>query len=203
MIHPMTVNKLRSFAPLCLSKSQLLKSLGIAPCGGNYRNLNDLIGKNSIDITHFKGKGWSKGLSGIIRTKIPLEKILVKNSTYTNSNGLRKRLIKEGIFEKKCYECNRTIWNDKEIPLELEHKNGDKRDNRIENLTIMCPNCHALTPFYRGRNINNKKVKIEKSKKLVIKTIGKTCPYCGSHKVDIFDSDNDICRKCGKWFTGS
>lgn len=170
MKHSITVNKIKALAPSCISKAQLLKLIGVAPFGGNYRILNDLIEKNSIDISHFKGKGWNKGILGIDRSKIPLEKILVKNSSYSCSSSLRIRLIKRGIFEKKCYMCNNTLWLGHEIPLELEHKNGDKRDNRLENLTLLCPNCHALTPTYRGRNISNTKVK---QKKLRVKKLGK------------------------------
>ena len=85
-----------------------------------------------------------------------MNEILVENSHYQTSK-LRKRLIKEGYFEKKCYNCEKTIWLDKNIPLELEHKNGDRTDNRIENLTLLCPNCHAFTPHYRGKNKKKKK----------------------------------------------
>ena len=63
--------------------------------------------------------------------------------------------IKSGIFKHKCYKCNLYEWQSKPIPIELEHINGDHFDNRIENLTILCPNCHALTPTYRGKNIDS------------------------------------------------
>ena len=70
-------------------------------------------------------------------------------------------MIEEGLFERKCYGCGKTHWNcdltnykDELIPLELEHKNGNNKDNRIENLTLLCPNCHAQTGTYRGRNKN-------------------------------------------------
>jgi hypothetical protein len=108
-----------------------------------------LVNEYQIDITHFTGQGYLKGGSHNWGLKIPLEEILVENSTYLNTNTLRKRLIKCEIFEKKCYCCNCITWLDKPIPLELEHKNGDRTDNRIDNLTLLCPNCHAFTPTYR------------------------------------------------------
>lgn len=80
-----------------------------------------------------------------------LEKILVENSTY-QSFKLKNKLLKEGLKECKCEKCNNTEWLGKPIPLELHHINGDRTDNRIENLQILCPNCHAQTDNYRGKN---------------------------------------------------
>src|SRR5678815_3571460 len=81
----------------------------------------------------------------------PLEEILIPNSTY-QSNKLRKRLIKDGIKKPQCARCWRVFWEGKDIPLELNHINGDNADNRIENVELICPNCHALTDNYRGKN---------------------------------------------------
>jgi 5-methylcytosine-specific restriction endonuclease McrA len=65
---------------------------------------------------------------------------------------LKLRLIKEGFFEYRCMVCQRTEWQDSPMPLELHHINGDRMDHRLENLQLLCPNCHALTPTYRARN---------------------------------------------------
>ena len=83
----------------------------------------------------------------------PLDQILIDQSSYTNSNALRKRLLREGVFKHTCSVCMNTEWLGKPIALELEHKNGDNRDHRLENLTLLCPNCHAMTDSYRGKNI--------------------------------------------------
>lgn len=89
-----------------------------------------------------------------LRDPIPLCKILVRGSDY-QSHKLKNRLLKEGIKPKRCEECN---WaktsSDGRLPLELDHINGDKRDNRLKNLRVLCPNCHSLKPTHRGRNIN-------------------------------------------------
>lgn len=68
----------------------------------------------------------------------------------------KKRLIREGILGYICSKCLLTEWNDKEIPLELHHVNGDNQDNRINNLCLLCPNCHAQTNNYRGKNKKKK-----------------------------------------------
>ena len=80
-----------------------------------------------------------------------LEDILVENSTY-QSNKLRKRLLAEGIKEHRCELCNLREWMGKPIPLELDHINGNNADHRLFNLRIICPNCHAQTDHYRGKN---------------------------------------------------
>lgn len=81
-----------------------------------------------------------------------MQEILKEDSIY-QSYKLAKRLIKEGIKESKCECCNLSKWQNKPIPLELHHINGIHSDNRLENLQLLCPNCHALTDSYRGKNI--------------------------------------------------
>ena len=82
-----------------------------------------------------------------------MDTILVKNSTWTSTSFLRKRLIDSGLKEAKCECCERTEWFGKPIALELHHVNGIKSDLRLENLRILCSNCHAFTDNYRGKNI--------------------------------------------------
>lgn len=79
-----------------------------------------------------------------------MSEILIEHSDYINTSCLRMRLLKAGIKEHKCECCNRTEWLGKPIKLELHHVNGIKDSN----LQILCPNCHAFTDHYRGRNIN-------------------------------------------------
>jgi len=62
---------------------------------------------------------------------------------FLKSHVLRLKLIEEGYKEKRCETCKKTRWNGKEIPLELHHINRNRFDNRLENLLILCPNCHA------------------------------------------------------------
>jgi hypothetical protein len=111
----------------------------------------------NIDISHLpKGHNWASGEPKQI-IKYKLEDILVEKSTYTSMASLKNRLRKDLNWEDKCHSCHLTIWLDKPIPLELEHKNGIHNDNRIENLAFLCPNCHALTDTYKGKNIKTYK----------------------------------------------
>lgn len=85
----------------------------------------------------------------------PLSEILCENSYYS-TNSLKKRLLSEKYKEYKCEnpECGLSEWHGRPIPLELHHINGDTTDNRLENLQLLCPNCHSQTDNFRGRNWN-------------------------------------------------
>lgn len=143
------------------SYAGVMKQLGIIPAGGNYTTVKKKIIELNLDISHFTGKGWNKGLKFIPKPAKPLSEILVENSNY-QSYKLIKRLFKEGLKNKVCEKCGNTEWQGNPIPLELHHINGIHTDNRIENLQILCPNCHAMTDNYRGKN-TSKSAQVETS----------------------------------------
>jgi 5-methylcytosine-specific restriction endonuclease McrA len=90
--------------------------------------------------------------------QIPTEDILVENSTYQNRVRLKNRLIREGLLENCCAECGiGDVWNGKPLALHLDHINGVNNDNRIENLRLLCPNCHSQTETYAGKNVGKNK----------------------------------------------
>ena len=86
-----------------------------------------------------------------IGKQIPLEEILVENRNY-NSNTLKKRLIESGLKEDRCELCEcSNEWNGKPLTLQLDHINGNHSDNRLENLRIVCPNCHSQTETFSNK----------------------------------------------------
>jgi Zn finger protein HypA/HybF involved in hydrogenase expression len=148
-----TEQQLRDAIKNSYSYRSVLNKLGLREAGGNYAQIKRYISEYKLNTEHFKGMGWSAGLKGIGKPLIPLEKILVKNSLF-QSYKLKKRLFDAKLKFKQCEECG---WNkttkDGRLPLELDHINGDSKDNRLENLRILCPNCHSLKSTHRGRNI--------------------------------------------------
>ncbi len=135
------------------SKRAVLKEIGLRPTGGNYKQLEKYICEYKLDTSHFLGQGWNVGMKFNPRPFMSLEKILVRDSNF-QSYKLKRRLFKEGIKEARCECCGwAEISKDGRAPVEINHKNGDARDNRIENLEILCPNCHSLKPHYRGSKL--------------------------------------------------
>ena len=131
------------------SYRQCLNKLGLKEAGGNYACIKKKIKDYNIDISHFHHKAWNRGKK--VGPKRPIEDYL-SNKHAIQSYKLKKRLITENIFEHKCCNCNSTTWLEKQIPLELHHIDGDHLNNNLENLSLLCPNCHALTDNYRAKN---------------------------------------------------
>lgn len=131
---------------------QVIRALGLVPAGGNYVQVQKKIEELRLDTSHFLGMGWSKGMPFARKKPISLEKILIENSGY-QSFKLKKRLFSAELKKKECEECHwKKVSEDGRMPLELHHINGDRSDNRIMNLKVLCPNCHSLKSTHRGRN---------------------------------------------------
>lgn len=113
-------------------------------------------------------------------------------------------MIKEGYKEYKCECCGLTEWRGKPIPLELHHKDGNHDNNKLDNLEILCPNCHAQTDNYTGKNIkankkseNKKIIKTKKTKKTKLKATKEPiiCPIC---KINKMSKNAKMCSECYK-----
>lgn len=148
-----TEGQLREAVKYSTSLAQTLSTLGVAPYGGNYHVLKRAIKHFNLNTSHFTGQLWNKGKA--VGPKQPLRKYL-SNELQIQSCKLKQRLLSEGIFARMCSSCRNTEWLGQPIPLELDHVNGNRSDNSLSNLRLLCPNCHAFTPTYRGRNMSSK-----------------------------------------------
>lgn len=137
--------------------------------------------KLGLSLDHLQGRCRPR------RSKISNEEVFVENSTYIGGIEIKKRLMKDFGFKWECSVCKITEWQGKPITLELEHKNGIHTDNRIENLTFLCPNCHSQTDTYRAKN----RIKVEKAEK------DKFQGRCEDCDCDIFNIEGR-CMECHK-----
>lgn len=142
---------LESIVRESLAISEVLRKLGLRG-GGSHNHILQKIKYFEIDTSHFLGQSWNKGRPPYnIYTKDEfISKVLIKNNGKNlHSTYIKGRLFKFGLKEERCEECdNPPIWNNKVLKLHLDHINGDYKDNRLENLRILCPNCHSQTETY-------------------------------------------------------
>ena len=131
----------------CRSIRQVLLQLQLKPAGGNYAQIKASIQRLQLSTQHFCGRRWNHGAR--FGPKQSLETLLA-SSTVT-SYRLKRRLLSEGWMEARCSCCRNSHWLGGAIPLELDHIDGCPTNNRFDNLRLLCPNCHALTPTYRSR----------------------------------------------------
>ena len=132
----------------CESIAGVLRALKLNPFGASYRGFRIRVKQLGLDTSHFTGAAHLRGKTHNWGKKMPITDFLIENSTSRGSSGLKKRLIKEGYFTYICSECGIDSWNAKPLSLQMDHINGCNTDNRLENLRLLCPNCHSQTPTF-------------------------------------------------------
>lgn len=144
-----SLTELKEAIKTSTSIRQTLMKLNVAPYGGNYAVFRKAIAFFEIDTSHFLSQGWSKGKT--LPSKRNINEYLT-NKYLISSHKLRLRLLKEKLLKHQCSNCKRTMWLGSSIPLELHHIDGNSNNNNLNNLKVLCPNCHAFTSNYRGKN---------------------------------------------------
>ena len=154
-------------------KSRICKFLKCKP-----ETLNSYLKKLNIN---YSGNMGMKGKKTDLKRKSALE---YSKKEFLNNPKLRKKLIEDGIKKNECELCGLNNWLGQNLTLELHHKDGNHYNNELNNLQILCPNCHSLTPNHSGKKYKSiKKIKIKKENKclqcdVLIKKKSKICKNC-------------------------
>jgi hypothetical protein len=179
--------ELREVIACCKNYKDILQTLQLNMFYHKY--LKKFVEENNIDISHFK-----QGLACFER-KIKIQDKLVKGDKHVGSADIKAYLVKNNLVENKCSVCNLPpVWNNKPLTLQLDHINGDHFDNRVENLRLICPNCHTQTETFTGRNnakYQTKKCSICKIKDLRSENISGKCAKCITK-----EKKDGICSQC-------
>lgn len=130
------------------SIADVCRKLGWEPRGDNYKVIHRYINIYELDTSHFLGRRTNIGNKNNVG--ISIEEYFKDNKIIKGSD-LMKKLINTGLKEYKCEECGLTEWNGKQIKLQIHHINGNPLNNNVDNLKILCPNCHSQTDNFTGR----------------------------------------------------
>jgi 5-methylcytosine-specific restriction endonuclease McrA len=144
--------KLQEVANKCFSFRQMLIEFGLKETGGNYTNIQSRCKEFNVNTSHFFGKGWNnKKHPSYSKNGKPLVDFFVKGDKKISSSRVKSRLINNDLREYKCEKCGIIDWMGERIVIELHHINGDPTDNRLDNIQLLCPNCHSQTHNYCKR----------------------------------------------------
>jgi 5-methylcytosine-specific restriction endonuclease McrA len=138
-IGKLTKDQLQEVANRVESLAGLIREMGYKKnAGGTYSVVKKYLQLHEVDTSHWKGQAWSK------------DQRLKDWSNYAGHQTLKKHLISQRSHA--CESCGLAKWIAQPIPLEVHHRDGSRTNNAEENLQLLCPNCHAVTDTWKGRN---------------------------------------------------
>lgn len=138
-----SVEELKNLIAESFSLAEVMRKLDSLGYYSRREWLREQIQINQLDTQHFTGALWNKG----------------KHNSDTFSENHASKIHYSTLLSMRphqCENCGLTEWLNQPIPLEVHHKDGNRLNNSLENLQLLCPNCHSLTDNYKGKNIKDK-----------------------------------------------
>lgn len=158
-VHAATPERLATLVAQSASFAQVLTALELPTEGRAHHELKKRVRSLGIDISHFRGHGWSRGETtsshaslarGVAKRTLTDAEVFVENGPMLGGGRLTKRLLAKG-WTYCCAHCGISEWRGKRLVLHLDHVNGINNDNRLVNIRLLCPNCHSQTDTYCNR----------------------------------------------------
>ena len=154
------------------SVSDTLRLLKRAKVGSNFKLVLETVGRLGLDTSHWKAYRPQKILSSA--------SVLVEHGRHSRK-VVKALVLRYGLLPYRCQSCNLgPTWNGKPLTLRLDHKNGVRDDDRLENLRFLCPNCDSQTATFCGRNRTPGANKKHPCLDCPALTFGQRCRPCAS-----------------------
>lgn len=163
------------------SYQEVCDKLGFNTYGANYRTVKKYIQQLDLDISHFRTMKENLDLSRSLKTPAMSNDDMFSINSVDRKH-IKKRILAQALMPYRCGICGLSEWQNKPLSLHLDHINGNGKDNRLENLRFLCPNCHSQTDTYCGKKLKGR------TKQKIVKTC-KTCGCAISHRAT-------QCRDC-------
>lgn len=130
----------------------VLRFFGLKMAGGNYTHISRKIISFGLDTSHFTGRAHNKGKEALNKS-VPKDYLRAwSKDKSVNTDKIKKRLFRDGLKKRACERCGKIKWEGEDIPLAVHHKDGNRWNNLLNNLEVLCYNCHGLTRNYSGKS---------------------------------------------------